>query len=527
MVLPAEDQTSGRNPRFRDGFYSNGERRDGVAHRGPVMKPISEDRDVPQSTQIGDVNVVPTPPLCRRVIDAVLAARVETFLAVYLVSRFMIATPVQDLLLRKACLNELHMNASVCARLDENEPIKDAAERISSTASTVQTIVAMAPSSVVAIFIGPWCDKYGYRLPLVVATLGFLASTALTLMTVYRMEMPLYANILCSIPDGLCGGPITVFAAVHSVVAVTTGVKGRRARFFGLSMVIVVFITVGGFLGGQLYGHWGLETVLGVSLAFASLALLWAFLAIEDLVRPAHVADGTSLKLRNLFQVNNLCEGFKCSIKARPQKGRAQILCLFGATCGVVFEQTSKPIDYYYVREMYSWSVAQYTSVQTVSSLVCLALYVPLIYLFLRVFKISDPGMALVGVFFASAQMAVLGLAYTEWLYYLSHVVGIPTFLAKAGIRTHLSKLVGDNEVGKVFAFLSSLDTLVPLAANVLLTWLFNVSITFMPGLPYLATAGITGIAIGLMGYVTKVHRQYIPYEGMPDAEAAPATASN
>ncbi|XP_065290192.2 probable peptidoglycan muropeptide transporter SLC46 [Dermacentor albipictus] len=522
-----EDKASGPTAVFGEGFHPRGERTESVAHRRPVMKPIGENRDVSHDPQGGDVNVVSTPPVCRRVIDAIRAARVETFLALYLVSRFMTMTPIQDLLLRKACLNELHMNTSVCARLDENESIKDAAERISSTTSTAQTIVAMAPSSVVAIFIGPWCDKYGYRLPLVIATLGFLASTALTLVTVYRMEMPLYANILSSIPDGLSGGLITVFAAVHSVAAVTTGVKGRRARFFGLSMVIVLFITVGGFLGGQLYGHCGLKTVLSVSLFFASVAVLWAFLAIEDIVMPEHEADGVTLKLRNLFKVNNLCEGFKCTMKARPKKGRAQILCLFGATCGVVFEQSSKSIDYYYVRKMYSWSVGQYATVQTVTSLACLALYVPLIYLFLRVFKISDPGMAVVGVFFATAQMAVLGLAYTEWLYYLSRVVGIPTFLAKAGIRTHLSKLVGNNEVGKVFAFLSSFDTVVPLAGDVLLTWLFNVSIAFMPGLPYLAAAGITGIAVGLMGYVTKVHRRYITYEGMPNTEEASAAVSN
>ncbi|XP_075527882.1 uncharacterized protein LOC142560021 isoform X1 [Dermacentor variabilis] len=340
VTLPMEDNASGPNAVFGEGFHQRGECTESVAHRRPVMKPIGEYRDVSRDTQGGDVNVVSKQPACRRVIDAVLAAKVETFLALYLVSRFMTMTPIQDLLLRKACLNELHMNASVCARLDENESIKDAAERISSTTSTAQTIVAMAPSSVVAIFIGPWCDKYGYRLPLVVATLGFLASTALSLMTVYRLEMPLYVNILSSIPDGLSGGLITVFAAVHSVAAVTTGVKGRRARFFGLSMVIVLFITVGGFLGGQLYGHCGLKTVLGVSLFFASVAVLWAFLAIEDIVMPEHEADGVALKLRNLFKVNNLCEGFKCTMKARPQKGRAQILCLFGATCGVVFEQS-------------------------------------------------------------------------------------------------------------------------------------------------------------------------------------------
>lgn len=68
---------------------------------------------------------------------------------------------------------------------------------------------------------------------------------------------------------------------------------------------------------------------------------------------------------------------------------------------------------------MYSWSVTFYSTVSTVASLVGAAFNVPLIYVFSRILKMTDPGMALVGACFGVCQMVLLGLAYQPWLYYL------------------------------------------------------------------------------------------------------------
>ncbi|KAH7971232.1 hypothetical protein HPB49_020474 [Dermacentor silvarum] len=147
---------------------------------------------------------------------------------------------------------------------------------------------------------------------------------------------------------------------------------------------------------------------------------------------------------------------------------------------------------------MYSWTVAYYSTVQSVSTVVGVALNVPIVFLFVKVLKISDPAMALVGSCFAAAQMVILGLAYEEWLYYLQCLVGLPTFLGQVGVRTHLSKLVAPDEVGKVFSLMASFESVVPIIGEVLLTTIFNQSIEFLPGMPYLVAAGITCIAVGL-----------------------------
>ncbi|XP_077498893.1 putative peptidoglycan muropeptide transporter SLC46 [Amblyomma americanum] len=490
---------------------------------GPIMEPV-DDGDHQAVPPVINVTITSAAHLYRRMLDGIFKARLEVFFVLYLSARFMIVTPIQELLIKKACLYTLKLNASVCSHLDDYEDIKSDAEQISSAMSTMQMVVAMAPSAIISIFIGPWCDKYGYRTPVVFATLGFLATTVLNLVTVRHMQLPLYANVLASIPDGCSGGLISVFTAVHSQAIVTTGSKRRRGRFFALNMTITLSAPLGGFTGGLIYGRFGWNSVLGVSFLVGTLGLLWACFALGNVVKPENLTDGLALRVRNLFRLDNMYAGLKSTMKRRPNKGRAQLWCLVAATCCVVIDHATMSITYFYVHHMYSWTVARYTVVQTASALVGAAMNLPIIYLFLRVFKVSDPFMALVGVCFIVAEMLILGIAYKEWLYYIYCLAGVPTFLARVGIRTHYSMLLDDDEVGKVFAFLSSFDSLVPIAGDVVLTWLFNVSLEFLPGLPglpFLVAALIACIATGLIAYVTKVHKEIISYEGMSNVESA------
>lgn len=488
-----------------------------------LMEPSVDSGILDTTTRVEDISGGGPPSLRRRVVDAVLLVRLEIFLALFILSRFMTMTPIQDLLLQKACLNRMHYNESICSHLDDYEDIKNKAEKAASMTSMVRTVISLAPGAVIAIFVGPWCDKYGYRTPLLSAMTGFLISTALTMMTVYHMWMPLYVNILSTIPDGLSGGFIVVFTAIYSEATLTTETKSRRARFFALNFTMSLCSPLAGFTGGQLYGHFGWKTVLYVAFVIASLSIVWVLVAIKDLVKPEHAQDGARVKFRNLFDVSNLADGFKTSMKPRPNKGRTQLWCLFGAICCVVFDMATMGTMYYYVRKMYSWTVAHYATVSSISSVCNVVLSMPIIFLFVKVLKISDPAMALVGVCFAIVQMTILGLAFKEWLYYLYCVAGIPTFLGQVGVRTHLSKLVGQDEVGKVFSFLASFDAVVPVLGEILITSLFNWSIGFFPGLPYLVAAGITFISAGLIAYVTKIHQEGVKYEDMPKEDAVPA----
>lgn len=441
-------------------------------------------------------------------------ARLEVFLLLYILGRSMTSTSIQDLLLQKACLNSLQCNSSVCDQLNHYKDINDHAEKIASNYSMLRMIVSLAPSAAISIFIGPWCDKYGYKAPLLMSNLGYILSTVLVLLTVYQMSLPLYVDVLAAIPDGISGGIIAVFMTVYSEATIGSRTAKRRIKFFLLDLTMSAAFPLGNVVGGQVYGNFGMSTVLLASISVSVIAELWALFAFRAPDSGTETKDSLWTKLRGLLQLQNFVEGFRACVRPRPAKGKVQLWCLLVALSLLVMDFATLTVSYYFVRKMYSWSVAYYSTVSAVSSAVSILLNLPIIWLFTRVLKVSDPWMAVIGVSFGVARLVICGLAYTEWLFYLQCVVGVPSFVGHVGIRTHLSKIVEHHEVGKVFSFLSSFESLLPIIGDVLFTQIFNLSIGFLPGLVYLTAAALSVFPLILLAYCARVSsHSYRPIE--------------
>lgn len=275
---------------------------------------------------------------CEYILSALISAHIEIFMFLFMVSYIMTITPVQDLLLQKACRYSLRFNVSVCDNLDAFPAEKDSAEKVASVYGMLCIIASVAPAVVIAILMGPWCDKYGYKTPLLTSAVGFMLNHLCTLVTVYRMELPLYVNVLSCLLAGLGGGLATVLTAVMSQATVGTKDVSRRTRFFTLQLTVSLGQPIANYVGGQLYGAYGWDVVLYTSLFFITATFLWTVFAIQPLGRPEHADDGVRLKIRNLFRKDNITDGLMACLKPRPCRGRAQLWCLFGTMCCMLFD---------------------------------------------------------------------------------------------------------------------------------------------------------------------------------------------
>ncbi|XP_064462910.1 uncharacterized protein LOC135373751 isoform X2 [Ornithodoros turicata] len=472
----------------------------------PESIPVVTSEDAPQD--------VPNSSLFSKVFHYIYLARLEVFLVLYIFSRSLTATSIQDLLLHKACLNNLQWNSSICDHLDQYPPIKDEAEKIASNYSMLRSVISLAPSAAISIVIGPWCDRYGYKTPLLISNIGYVVSTTLVLVTAYSMSLPLYYDLLAAIPDGVLGGMISVFMAVYSEATLSTKGSQRRIKFFLLDLGLAAAYPLGNLIGGQVYGHFGIRVILRVSICVSLIAELWALVVFDVPVRAKELKDSVWTKLRRLFKVQNLTDGIRACLRVRPARGRTQLWLLFVSLCFMVMDMATMSVSYYYVRKMYSWSVQEYTAVSSISSGVTYIFYAPIVLLFSRVLKVSDLWMAATGVSFAVGQLVVCGLAYTEWLYYLQYVVGIPSFVGHVGIRTHLSKLLAEDEVGKIFSFLASCEAILPIVGEVIFTKVFQWSLDFFPGLVYLIAAAICLCSVVLLVYCARISsHSYTPLQ--------------
>jgi hypothetical protein len=119
-------------------------------------------------------------------------------------------------------------------------------------------------------------------------------------------------------------------------------------------------------------------------------------------------------------------------------------------------------ISYNYVRTRYKWEVDEYStyqSITTASGIVGQAIFIPLA----AMLGVNEAW--IMTIVFGSIMLRhlIAGLAVEPWMYYFATLMDIVGSYAMSIMRSMLSTCVAPNELGKVYAFLSALESLLPI----------------------------------------------------------------
>ena len=122
-------------------------------------------------------------------------------------------------------------------------------------------------------------------------------------------------------------------------------------------------------------------------------------------------------------------------------------------------------IGYNYVRTRYNWEIQEYSDYRTISEIIDLVgqtICIPL----LGMLQIRD---SLLIPFLLSTIVArdfIKGFGEDPWMYYFGSAINIMGGYGFSACRSIVSKCVEDYELGKVFALLSSIESLVPIGMS-------------------------------------------------------------
>ncbi|KAH9399508.1 hypothetical protein TYRP_017920 [Tyrophagus putrescentiae] len=193
-----------------------------------------------------------------------------------------------------------------------------------------------------------------------------------------------------------------------------------------------------------------------------------------------------------LFEVNNVRELFVTLTRKREHWGRGQIWLLFSVTALIMFTYMNTAfILWPYVEKLYSWPPKFYSTVTasaTVGTLLLMGFVLPF---FVRGLKLGDMRLAIIGIVSLLAQCTLRGSWQHEPGLYLSFIFGCLAPLSFIGVRSRLSKIIDDDERGKLFALLAIVEAVTPGIASVFYSMVFAVSIDIYPGLCFMLAAFI------------------------------------
>lgn len=489
---------------------------------GPHMRAASPDSDGPQSSRTpllrtrtlsdqmtdsgGPEPEVVMPTSCStleggkkgpppRRVDWLQFARtlhLELFLFAYAISYSMRLVMTQDLFLSKACLLRYGLDAAACRNLSANSTIKDDVTRSANLLNLALFMVQLLPAGLLSIFISPWSDRYGHKLPLLVATAGGVLQDLLTVGTVVSFRAPPYLTVLCALPNGLSGGLVSVCASVYGSGTRTAAAELKTVRFACIMTALTLGFQLGLFVGGQVFrvAHSHYVPVYLSSAALLMAALAWVAWTVPFSAQLRRTSSRELL--RDLMRLDNLRAGGRAVFRPRPGFNRAKLLLLMVSVWLILFNsETARSINYFYTKKRFNWTAVQFSSVTAFFGLVQLVATAACVVLFSRLLQVPDLVLAALGVTAFALQNALKGVATREWMYYLSYVLGSPGGAAGIGILSYASKLINPHEATKVFSFWTTCESLVPAFGDVFSSLVFNAALSYQPGLPFLIGAAL------------------------------------
>ncbi|XP_018497613.1 proton-coupled folate transporter [Galendromus occidentalis] len=423
--------------------------------------------------------------------------KLEAFLLVYVMAFSMRLMITQDLLLTKTCLHHLNYSEQMCSH--PTEEVKSETEKIANTVNLFTILVQLVPSALLSIFVGTWSDRYGNKMPILIAILGGLVTDFGNAFTAVYMESSLYWSVLAALPNGISGGLVSVWAAVYSHATISTSPDLRTVKFLMITLAIQLGFPFGQFISGQVFKSWGYVPVYAVSFTLLLACFVWMLIMVRGQKNPG-VSKLTMAK--DFFKLDNFVEGVRTTVRERPNSGRKQILLMLATMCVIVLNaETTRSVTYYFVKKQFDWSVTKYSDVTSLFALVNLVSIGPLVLILTKGLKVRDVTLSIIGVTSMLLQNFTRGLAYREWMYYASAILGTAGGVSTIGITSHVSRIVSQNEIARMFSFWAACEAMVPVLGDVMSSQVFNATIDALPGAPFIISSLLLILPLGSLVY--------------------------
>ncbi|XP_022255399.1 proton-coupled folate transporter-like [Limulus polyphemus] len=417
----------------------------------------------------------------QRVWNIVTGLTIEPFLILFMFGQSMRMVTLQNLLLDKSCLQFFNFSDDVCANLSLHNYTqeKDQVLIVANNYNLYDILISSGPAILLSVVVGPWSDKHGRKLPLIVAASGTALDHFSCLLNVIYFDAPVLYVVLSSIPSGFTGSMVIIMSSVFSYISDNTSEEDRTVRFFILQTCLILAGPAGTATGGQLFEKFGYKSVFSASLGFTLVAIALLIFQVKENPKYEHRPSAKAL-VKDLFSFGNFKESIRAFFRQREDHKRLKLFLLSGVMM----------IGYLYVRKRYNWEVGQYSNVQAGFSVASMLVMLPVIHTLTKIFKVRDPWLGTMGAASQLAENVLRGLAENEWIYYLSYVVGIPAPTATIAVRSQLSKMVRRDEIGKIFAVVATVESFLPMGGSIFYNLFYRLGLETYVGIPFFAAAG-------------------------------------
>jgi len=386
-----------------------------------------------------------------------------------------------NLILEKVCRVNLNLPESVCDDIQGHDDKQVLIQQKATMLNLYITAIVTLPTVIAPLILGPWSDRHGRRMVMVLPVLGHMIAILVYLANVFFWSLPAEYLLLSSLYC-LGGGSVTLYLGIYSSLADSTSSSSRTARVSILDVAIILGWSLGNLLSAIVFQNLGYYGVFGLTLGAQLLLLvfLMCYLPQSSSPQQAMTVNETAVPETPLSIF---------TVLRSPS-----VLFLLGVMV-LYMAAGSADVSYLYTRVMFDWDEADFTKLSTLSSLlssISSLLLLPFLSLYLEV---PDWLLGSLACFTTAVSFLVSSLAHFPSTYVFSSCLGLAFPMVSSVARSLLSKQVPLSSLGSLYSALGGLEAAVPFFAAPLLTVLYNSSIAYWPGLVFLARSGIIASA--------------------------------
>ena len=271
-------------------------------------------------------------------------------------------------------------------------------------------------------------------------------------------------------PVALSGGYLTYSMGMNAFIADISSPQQRSFRMAMMHFVQTLGEPFATQAGAYLYDKGGYVCVISANLLGRFLSFLFLVVRLEIFNLKSQRQEEKELnnkrQMHHALSPNHIIDSVKVYFKKRENGKRfylwVYLLVMLSVAVPMFGEQT---IGYNYVRTRYNWEVQDYSNFRTVSMIIKIvgqSICIPL----LGFFSIRD---SLIIPFLLSSILIsdfVRGFGEVPWMYYLASAIDFMGTYSFSAFIAIVSKCVDDDELGKVFALIASLEALVPIGGS-------------------------------------------------------------
>ncbi|KAI4501384.1 hypothetical protein M0802_003757 [Mischocyttarus mexicanus] len=429
--------------------------------------------------------------LCRKYFGWIKLISVEPTMWFYMMA-FMITSVVEeDFFLYKACRVDHNLSAETCANLKSNMTLKTEVHKTVSEFHQWNNIAGHVVPIILALFFGNWSDRHGRKLPLIIGLVGKFLYSFMVIVNSYistwNLNMVIYT---ASLPMGMLGGDVAIFASCFSYISDITTVKQRTLRITILDIIYLSTMPTGVALGSYLFTNvvnssYGIMFAINVTLL--AIGIIYSFLNLEwQTQRRQQISNDNPFI--DFFDKKHVQETIKTLTKKRENHGKAYLWILLLAMALYTFQRDEKHMSYLYTQLKFKWGVTDFSKFKTfLSTLFVFAMLIG-VPTMSKLIGMRDTLIVAVGAIAHASGRVIFALAKIPELFYVGAAVAALGPVVAPILRSMISKLVPVEERGKVFAMLSVCDNAVPLFSGILYSQLYNFTIDTVPSSIYWLT---------------------------------------